>query len=294
MNMEHIEPSTTINTDGPIELKSQMEVVTFKSTPKEVKEILDNDNMEVVTFKPAPKEVKEILDNIEADNLDGGIFGEVIVHPNNMKSKLLNSLTTENGLTYSLRNGHNTSSHSVTKDNLNVYNKSKKFNDGSGGDGGMSDLERRVHNLESETQKMRQQLEEIKIQNITLSHQLEGVATKSQLNDMKNDITNSILAAIKPLPSTVEVKNIIHEVNKEDEIATKSDVNLIVLEGLKDVPKANDIRAVVDTAITDKKLTSETSVENMMMKTQKSMGKWMITTAIAVGGLLFTALKLFL
>ncbi|MEQ7806146.1 hypothetical protein [Priestia aryabhattai] len=173
------------------------------------------------------------------------------------------------------------------------YN-TKRTNNSGGGGNGMSDLERRVQNLEGDTQKLLQQVEEIKGQNSVISYRLENAATKTDLLQMKTEITNSILSAIKPLPSVVDIKNTIREVNKEDSITTTNDVKLIVSENLKDIPTTNDIKAVLDTTISDKKLANETVVENILMKSRTKIIVWMIATGIAFAGATAGIMKLFL
>lgn len=233
MNKEHIEPLTTINTDIPIELKNHLETSAFKA---------------------APEEIKEIIDNMEADNVDGGIFGPLVVHPSRMKTKVSRSLTTWNGLTYSFRNGHNTSSQSVTKDNLNVYNNSKKFNDGNGGDDGMSGLEKRVENLEYQTRKMQETLDDVKDKTNSTYSKLENTVTKVELTQLEMSIKTAIQA----------------------------------------LPTQNDMKEIMRTVVKEEGLTTETKVENMMNKARNTAIIWCVGTTLTLAGVLFGALKLFL
>ncbi|WP_163070818.1 hypothetical protein [Priestia flexa] len=249
-----------------------------------------DDGETVINQKDIPNDLKQSLESLYLPKVKGAILGDQSIK---FKEKVENIRIVYGGSNEVPQIQH-IAPNFVAEHSAKEYNSIKSTNNSGGGGSGMSELERRVQNLESETQRMRHQLEDIRIQNIELSHKLDNVATKSQLNDMKNDITNSILAAIKPLPSTVEVKNIIHEVNKEDNIATTSDVKLIVANELKEVPKTNDIKAVLDTTISEKKLTSETAVENILMKSQRKVVVWVVGTGLTCVGLAFTYAKFFM
>lgn len=163
-----------------------------------------------------------------------------------------------------------------------------------GGDGGMSDLERRVQNLEFETQKIREQLSEIKYQNNAISSKLDNSVTKSDFLQFQNQISSSLSEAISKLPSISEIKNATREIIKEDNIASINDVKLIVSDEMKIVPSINDIKDIINEAITDKKLVSETKVENIVMKQKNSTIKWVIGTGIAIIAATAGVLKLFI
>jgi hypothetical protein len=158
---------------------------------------------------------------------------------------------------------------------LSEFRNSKISRNNGGGDDGMSDLERRVQNLEVEAQKMREQLNEIKYQNNIISLKLENVVTKSDLLQFQNTVTSSQAQSFNQLPSVSEIK-------------------LIVSEEMKKIPSSNDIKNILNDTIKDKKLMTETQVENVMMKQRNSTIKWVIGTGIAIVAAVAGVLKLFI
>lgn len=159
-----------------------------------------------------------------------------------------------------------------------------------GGDDGMSDLERRVQNLESETQKIREQLTEIKFQNSAIVSKLDNSITKNDLLSFQTTINS----AINNIPSISEIKNTVREIIKEDNISSTNDIKLIISDEMKKVPSTNDIKSILNETISEKKLTTETKVENLLMKQRNSTIKWVIGTGIAIIAATAGILKLFL
>ena len=198
----------------------------------------------------------ELSDLVNSGKIIGGIFGD--------KSIRFNDENDYNKLSF-------------IPDTTNVKDYSFKKNKGGnndGGDGGMSDLERRVQNLETETQKMREQLSEIKYQNNAILSKLENTVSKSDLFQFQNTIISSQSQSINQLPSL-------------------SDIKVIISEEMKNVPSTNDIKNIISDVITEKKLATETKVENMLMKQRHSTIKYVVGTGIAVAGLIFTYIRFF-
>jgi signal transduction histidine kinase len=127
-----------------------------------------------------------------------------------------------------------------------------------GGDDGMNGLEKRVDNLEHQNRRMQEQLEDVRSQTLLINSKLENTASKIDLLQFQNTITETIK------------------------------------ESLKDLPSKNDVKVIFDEVITNKKLTTETKVENIVNGSNKSLIKWMIGTGIAVIGATVGIIRLFI
>ncbi|MEK5108602.1 hypothetical protein MHI57_18170 [Cytobacillus sp. FSL K6-0129] len=134
----------------------------------------------------------------------------------------------------------------------------KGRNSNGGGDDGMGDLERRVENLEFNTKKIQEQLESVKEDTLTTKMKFDGIVTKADILQLQATLTQTIQDSIKPLPSENDVKVIINEVIKSNEIP------------------------------------DQTKVENMIDKSQRSLVKWIIATGLTTIGATVTIIRLFL
>ncbi|MGG3232580.1 hypothetical protein ABEP17_03540 [Priestia flexa] len=216
--------------------------------------VAQNSNIEIdsIPTEPAkkpPEEFQNFLAQLEHKKVSGGIFQDQSI-------KLIRE-EQRNGFHYNMAgNGINSISKSVAFTDAKSYNKDRGNN--NGGDGGMSDLERRVENLEYQNRQIQEQLNDVKQQTFLINSKLDNCVTKVDLLQLENSIKTSIQEAVKLLPTESTVKTI------------------------------------VDDSITNKNLTTETKVENIILKSQKGVIKWVVGTGIACAGLIATCIKLFM
>ncbi|MGX5433402.1 hypothetical protein [Bacillus toyonensis] len=81
---------------------------------------------------------------------------------------------------------------------------------------------------------------------------------------------------------------------KFEMMPTKDEMKLLISqslqENLKDIPKQNDVKVIIEGAVQDKGLAKKDDVQLMVEKAKNNI----ILTIITVAGLLFTAIKFFL
>jgi hypothetical protein len=144
-------------------------------------------------------------------------------------------------------------------DNVQIYQvKSNSNSKKGGGDGGMSDLERRVENLEHLTRTMQEQLTDIKQQVFLTNTKLDNTVTKVDLLQMQTTITQSIQDAIKPLPNE------------------------------------NDVKVLFDEGIRAKEIPNETKVENLVNKSARKLIIWIIGTGLTTLSATAAIIRLFI
>ncbi|HDX9546505.1 hypothetical protein ACXC7F_08530 [Bacillus cereus] len=97
---------------------------------------------------------------------------------------------------------------------------SSSKNGGNGGDMGM--LERRVESLEKKTEQIEKMVHEINHKMTSVETTIRNSSTKEDIHKLEMNLTKAIHEAITPLPKESEIKNIIRDVNKSDEIVDKS------------------------------------------------------------------------
>lgn len=158
------------------------------------------------------------LKSLDGEKVIGGIFNDKSIKLNRAGKKNL----------------------SFTPDSTNAAYKTnypKGSKNGSGGDDGMGDLERRVENLEISTRKIQEQLEGIKEDTLTTKSKLEGIVTKADLLQLQVTLTQTIQEAIKPLPNEDKVKVIINESIKANELPKNADVKVMINDSNKSLIK---------------------------------------------------------
>lgn len=237
-------------------------------------EKIGNDNIEIkslpsITTVDKPQELTQIVKSMNNGKISGGIFPE--------------------GSIKFIKGEMPDVSHFKPDVRVSYNPQSKKGGNNGGGDDGMSDLERRVQNLEYESQKIREQLSEIKSQNAVIVSKLDNSISKSDLLTFQTTINS----AINNIPSISDIKNTVREIIKEDNISSTNDIKLIISDEMKNVPTTNDIKNIFNDSITERKLTSETKVENMLNAQKSSTIKYLIGTGIAIVAAIAGVLKLF-
>jgi len=93
-------------------------------------------------------------------------------------------------------------------------------NGGNGGDMGM--LERRVESLEKKTEQIEKMVYEISNKMASVEITIRNSSTKEDIHRLEMSLTKTIHDAITALPKESQIKNIIREVNKSDEIINKA------------------------------------------------------------------------
>lgn len=88
---------------------------------------------------------------------------------------------------------------------------------GGGGGGNVNDLEKRVSNLENTTNRIEKELLELKSSTKENALKVE-LSIKEAIHNLSKQIDDSI----KQLPNEDKVRNIVREVLKEEDIATKT------------------------------------------------------------------------
>ncbi|WP_046957675.1 hypothetical protein [Bacillus wiedmannii] len=100
-----------------------------------------------------------------------------------------------------------------------VPNSSSK-NGGDGGDMGM--LERRVESLEKKTEQIEKMVHDINNKMTTVETTIRSVSTKEDIHKLEMSLMKAIHEAINPLPKESDIKNIIRDIKKSDQIVDQS------------------------------------------------------------------------
>lgn len=122
-----------------------------------------------------------------------------------------------------------------------------------GGGGGGNDMEKRLDMLERKTEQIQVNLSDA-VRSLAVIEEIQkSAATKSDILELKNELINAI-----------------HQFPKED-----------------------NIKQIIATTNKDQKLTNENFVESKITTLANTQIKWMIGTAVAIIGAIFTILRFF-